>query len=126
MDFARRHARYAIDAHDTRLVVLRDLGPWDQHPTVTNDAAWVIAQVAPQLDGRRLFYFDSSGTLDELLVVDGAFAGFRTGRGRILKTPHGFSLGTVEPMPASVSRVIDSVRSDLERDPEPSELDRPW
>jgi hypothetical protein len=60
--------------------VIRDIGPWDQHPTVTNGAEHVVRQLVAQgmlANGRRFFYHDSSGDLDEILVVDGKFAGFR-------------------------------------------------
>ena len=53
-------------------VVIRDLGPWHQHYTVTNDAENVVAKLheAGQLtDARRLLYFDSRGDLDEIVGV---------------------------------------------------------
>lgn len=56
-------------------LVIRDVGPWDQHPTVTNGAEDVVrrlfaAGLLPA--GRRLFYFDSSGDLDEIVHSEGA------------------------------------------------------
>ena len=60
---------------DDRLVI-RDVVHWDEHPTVTNAAEAVVERLAPHLNGRRLFYYDSEGRLDELLVKDGRFAGF--------------------------------------------------
>lgn len=71
-----RHANYRVlvNAHDR--IVLEDLGPWSKYPTITNDAEWVVAQVAPALNGRRLYYFDTEGRCDELRVIDGKFAGF--------------------------------------------------
>lgn len=57
-------------------VLIRDIGPWDQCFTVTNDAANVVQRILPILDGRRLFYFDSEGDLGEIKVKDGKFAGF--------------------------------------------------
>jgi hypothetical protein len=47
---------------------------------VTNDAEWVVAQLAGYLLGRRLFYYDSLGSLDELVVKEGRFAGFAPAR----------------------------------------------
>jgi hypothetical protein len=44
--------------------------------SVTNDAENVVARLASLLGPRRLFYFDSLGDFDELLVKDGVFAGF--------------------------------------------------
>ena len=57
-------------------VLIRDIGPWDQCFTVTNDAENVVARILPILGRRRLFYFDSEGDLGELKVKDGKFAGF--------------------------------------------------
>lgn len=73
-----RHARFdIIESRDA--VLIRDLGPWDKHLTVTNDAEWVVEHLASMLEGRRLFYIDSSGAKDELVVKDGKFAGFAPG-----------------------------------------------
>lgn len=63
-------------------IVLRDLGPWDQHPTVTNDAEGVVARLIADGEyqrGQRLFYYDSEGRFDEILIRDGRFAGFQAG-----------------------------------------------
>jgi len=57
-------------------VLLRDCGPWETHPTITNAAERVVEIVAPMLRGRRLEYIDSEGRRDQLLVKDGRFAGF--------------------------------------------------
>lgn len=77
------HAQFSIVIDKKDQLVLRDDGPWNVHLTVTNDAEWVVRQVAPQLKGRLLLYFDSEGDLDRLLVKDGKFAGFADGDGRI-------------------------------------------
>lgn len=71
-----RHAnfRVAVDTFDR--IVLEDLGPWSEHPSITNDAEWVVEQVAPALNGRSLRYIDSMGRVDELVVRNGKFAGF--------------------------------------------------
>lgn len=69
-------ANYEILIDNSRLMILQDRGPWDKHFTITNDAERVVAQLTRRLKGRRLFYFDSEGDLDELLVRDGKFAGF--------------------------------------------------
>lgn len=61
-------------------LVIRDVGPWDQHPTVTNDAEDVVdALIAGDLlqPRMRLLYYDSEGQLAQIIVRDGAFAGFR-------------------------------------------------
>jgi hypothetical protein len=74
-----RLARYELVREDDDGVLIRDLGPWDQHPTVTNAAEQVVAELLPKLRGRRLYYFDSEGQLDELVIRDGRFAGFAPG-----------------------------------------------
>lgn len=93
LEFNRRHANYLVLDRDALLAgmpafVIRDVGPWDSFPTVTNDAEWVVEQLAPELEGRRLFYYDSDGELDELVIVDGRFSGYAPGpftpAGRVL------------------------------------------
>lgn len=74
------HARYSVIKETSEAITIRDDGPWERHPTITNDAEWVVAQVAPSLQGRRLFYIDSEGETDELMVRAGKFAGFAPGQ----------------------------------------------
>jgi hypothetical protein len=60
-------------------LVIRDVGPHDRYQTVTNAAEEVVETLAKDgrlPEGRRLFYFDSDNRLDQLLVVNGRFAGF--------------------------------------------------
>lgn len=71
-----RHANWRVIRDTAEQLVIEDLGPWNEHPTVTNDAEWVVSQVAGSLRGRVLLYFDSLGNLDQLLVRNGRFAGF--------------------------------------------------
>lgn len=72
----RRSPRYeVVESTDSRLLI-RDLGPWDRHLTITNGVEQVVEQLAPFLRGRRLEYVDSEGMLDEIKVKDGRFAGF--------------------------------------------------
>jgi hypothetical protein len=82
------HANYEIVTDvpgvlkSTGGLVIRDLGPWDVHFTVTNDAECVVQRLLTTgalAPGQRLFYWDSEGLLDELLVKDGNFAGFAPG-----------------------------------------------
>jgi hypothetical protein len=72
-------ARFDIIKETEQYVVIQDLGPWDVCFTVTNDAEGVVQRLVSHLAGRRLFYVDSNGDTDELLVRDGEFAGFRPG-----------------------------------------------
>ena len=60
-------------------LVIRDLGPFDQCMTITNAAEPVVEELCGSgtlIEGRRLWYYDSSNELDELLVKDGKFDGF--------------------------------------------------
>lgn len=84
----RHHAQFRrVPAEcTTQRIVIMDIGPWDQCPTVTNDAAHVvrICDLWWRLStDTRLYYYDSMGYLDELLH-DGAgnFTGFSPGPGR--------------------------------------------
>lgn len=78
-------ARYVIVDDDflkSEPLVIRDIGPWDQHPSVTNDAEAVIEELAAAgnlPNGRRLFYFDSEGQKDELIHENGRFVRFAPG-----------------------------------------------
>ena len=74
-----RSANFKIVQCTAESLTIRDIGPWDRYPTVTNDAEGVVAALfaAGQLKpGQRLFYYDSEGDLDELLVAQGRFVGF--------------------------------------------------
>lgn len=72
-------SRYELVESTPDRIVIRDIGPWDQFKTVTNDAENVVEDHASILHGRRLFYYDSDGDLVELLVTRGHFVGFKTG-----------------------------------------------
>lgn len=81
MEAPADHARFDILAVTDELTLIRDIGPWTEHPSVTNDAENVVRVIAASWlqPGARLFYFDSGGRLDELLVQSGRFAGFAPG-----------------------------------------------
>jgi len=64
-------------------LIIRDVGHMNTR-SVTNDAERVVREIfeAGLLpEGRRLFYYDSESSLDELVVRDGRFGGFRPGGG---------------------------------------------
>ena len=63
-------AAYEVVERDAGKVVLRDVGPWNEHPTVTNDAEQVVEEVFAWAGARRILYYDSEGELTEL-VHDG-------------------------------------------------------
>lgn len=75
-----RRANYTVVSDTPEQLIIRDEGPWDRHPTVTNDAENVVKELAPQLGSRRLLYIDSEGDMDELAHEHGRFIGFRPGR----------------------------------------------
>jgi len=73
------HANFVIVADNHDRLIIKDIGPWNKHFTITNDAEWVVKQLAPQLNGRRLFYIDSENECDEIVVENGIFNGFAPG-----------------------------------------------
>lgn len=57
----------------TDVLVIRDL---DQGRTITNDAANVVAKLRSEgllPDKRRLFYFDTEGRCDEIIIENGEY-----------------------------------------------------
>lgn len=71
-----------VNIEPNKSITLRDLGPWDQFMSVTNDAEAVVQKLVRSgrlQPGMRLFYYDSEDNLDEILVRDGEFAGFAPG-----------------------------------------------
>ena len=67
-------------------VVIRDTGHDRGRMSVTNDAESVVSRLRGLCvlrPGRRLFYYDSEGELDEILIQDGRFAGFVPGAARV-------------------------------------------
>lgn len=74
-----RRARYDIVNTSASAVVIRDVGPWDVHASVTEDADAVVEELAAILEGRRLYFIDLEGRVDEILVSGGRFLGFAPG-----------------------------------------------
>jgi len=73
-------ANYSIVVDSPKALVVQDIGPWSDFPTVTNDAEAVVEQLASRLHGRPLYYYDSDGDIGRLLVTnDGKFNGFAAG-----------------------------------------------
>lgn len=61
-------------------ITIRDIGPWDQFATVTNAAEETVREILDRFPTtKRIFYYDSYGDKDELLIKDGKFAGFAPG-----------------------------------------------
>lgn len=66
-----RRANYEIVKADAAEVVIRDLGPWTEFLTITNWAEELVRELVSSgvlKAGARLFYYDSEGELDELLL----------------------------------------------------------
>ena len=74
-----RSANYIIEEELKDKVIIRDIGPWDKFPTVTNSPEEVVLELREKISGKRLFYYDSEGNLDELVHEDGIFKGFKPG-----------------------------------------------
>ena len=70
-------------------MVYRDKGPWNHCPTITNRAEEFVAAVVGygHLGKRRLFYIDSDGHTDEILIEDGKFAGFKLQNEDVTRPP---------------------------------------
>lgn len=71
-----RKPKYDIVEETDEYVLIRDVGPWDEHLSVTFGAEYVVEELATRLAGRRLEYYDVGGERDQLLVKDGKFDGF--------------------------------------------------
>ncbi len=71
-----RKAQWELIEQTTAYVLIRDVGPWTEHLTVTNDAERVVQELLPSLHGRRLEYIDSEGNRAVLRIVNDQFAGF--------------------------------------------------
>jgi len=69
-------AKFEVVRSDNETVVLRDVGPWSKHPTVTNDAEQVVESLGNWVGNRRLLYYDSDGELTELRHDGTKFTGF--------------------------------------------------
>ncbi len=72
-------ANYSVVRQTGEYILIRDEGPWDFYQSVTNAAESVVAGMADALHGRRLYYIDTDGRIDELKIKDGKFAGFAPG-----------------------------------------------
>jgi hypothetical protein len=72
-----------VEESTPEYLIIRDIGPWDQHRTVTNAAEETVEILVEQghlPKGRKLYYYDTENNLDELLIdEDGQFAGYSAG-----------------------------------------------
>ena len=82
-DSMLERSRFKIVSHENDRLIIRDLGPWDRFKTITNNAECVVGYLYEReiiSPSQKLFYFDSDNRLDEILIEDGEFAGFRIAR----------------------------------------------
>lgn len=78
-----RPAQFRIISTTPAFILIDDVGPHDQHLSVTNDAEGVVKRLVPILAGRRLFCRDTAGDVDEVVIEDGKFGGFLPDRGAL-------------------------------------------
>lgn len=63
-----RNANYQLVTENEKFRLLRDVGPWDAYPTITNAAERTVKD--EHLNGlgeKRLLYIDSEGDYTELV-----------------------------------------------------------
>ncbi len=80
-----RRANYKIVGEDEDVILLDDMGPWDQFLSITNAAEQVVAELAPKLRGRHLIYYDTDGELTELEYKGAEFTGFKVASEDIIR-----------------------------------------
>lgn len=60
-----------------KVLVIKDIGNHRVQKTITNDAEQVVRRIFPVLAGRKLYYIDSEGKMDEIIIdITGRFLGF--------------------------------------------------
>lgn len=77
MQFKTVNFEYVRSGRTDGIVILRDLGPWDDFKTITNAPEWVVEKVCNEHPStKRLLYYDSDGRLDEIRFENGRFKSF--------------------------------------------------
>ena len=71
-----RNANYEIVEKNMDYLIIKDKGPWSVFMTITNAAEQVVNELLPRLNGRKLYYYDSAGSLGELRIKDNKFHSF--------------------------------------------------
>lgn len=72
-------AKISIVESNDKILLIRDLGPWDVFPTITNDAEAVIEHLFLNSllnTNQRLIYIDSEPGYCELKFDSNGFTGF--------------------------------------------------
>lgn len=75
-------AQFSIVNVEDDKVTVRDECQSTGTMSVTNDAEAVVEHLVKLYPGRRIFYYDSYGMLDELAHDGEKFTGFKPGPGR--------------------------------------------
>lgn len=75
-------AAFTILDVDAERVTIRDEANIEETMTVTNDAEAVVEHLLLRYPGRRIFYYDTDGHLDELAHDGVRFTKFQPGPGR--------------------------------------------
>lgn len=74
-----RKSNYEIIHSSPKLCVIKDVGPWDEFLSVTNDAENVVAELYREAfisNDTMLLYYDSCGQLDRIRHENGVFKRF--------------------------------------------------
>jgi hypothetical protein len=74
------HAIFDVIKESPDFIYIKDTGH-KKHITVTNDTTFVLSKLAAEygIDGRRVFYMDSDGKIDEIQHRGAKFVGFKAG-----------------------------------------------
>ena len=77
MEFKTVNFEYVRCGRPDGIVILRDLGPWDEFKTITNAPEWTVENVCNDYPSTKMIlYYDSSGKIDLIRFKDGKFKGF--------------------------------------------------
>ena len=80
-----KYPKYEIVVNKPHIIIVRDLGPHDQFPTITNAVERLIydlrnhGYLGDSSKEKRLGYYDSSDWLDEIIYNSNGFVSFRVG-----------------------------------------------
>jgi hypothetical protein len=76
------HAAFVIKKETDCFVYIEDRGNHHNCKTVTNDAEWILKELADSIanfENKRLLYMDSEGRIDEIEHSGRRFIGFKAG-----------------------------------------------
>lgn len=73
----KNRSDYEIIEENEEYILIKDLNIGNR--SVTNDVENVVADLIEKLNGKRLFYQDTMYCIDEILIRNNKFFGFRFG-----------------------------------------------